>query len=448
MSSVYSTEPPTSGKVILVTNFGNIDIELWTKEAPRACRNFIQLCMEGYYNNNVFFRIIKGFMIQTGDPTNTGKGGESIWNREFMDEFHSRLRFNHRGIVAMANQNKPNTNSSQFFITMDKCQWLDKKHTIFGKIAGQTFFNALSIGEISTKDDHPISDTLPMIIRVEVILNPFIDIEPRKQTKKEIKTISDPAIESSLKQFKMKEKLRNTNLISFNDEDEGTYDSYPSKKERFKIRPIHELLSNDKKLVNKPVINKEEIEINKHDNEDARSLKERINKLNTDSNLGKEEILNSDLKLEESEDSSESESDNENFNNISSLINKDKIDVLLESDRKNEIIQLKKEIISIKKKITNSKENEIEKDVESKQPTPLELHQSRFLHLKKGRSDKKEALEKINKFKNKLKDSKTEEESWMNNKLKFLVDSQKAFAINEKNEKIQKGFNLSIAMNK
>ena len=62
MSSIYSTEPPTSGKVILVTNFGNIDIELWTKEAPRACRNFIQLCLEGYYNNCVFFRIIKGFL--------------------------------------------------------------------------------------------------------------------------------------------------------------------------------------------------------------------------------------------------------------------------------------------------------------------------------------------------------------------------------------------------
>src|SRR5690606_10154738 len=112
MSSVYSTEPPTSGKVILVTNYGNIDIELWTKEAPRACRNFIQLCMENYYDKCFFFRIIKGFMIQTGDPTNTGTGGESIWGKEFQDEFHSRLKFNQRGIVAMANRNKPHTNTS------------------------------------------------------------------------------------------------------------------------------------------------------------------------------------------------------------------------------------------------------------------------------------------------------------------------------------------------
>jgi cyclophilin family peptidyl-prolyl cis-trans isomerase len=73
MSNIYSSEPPTSGKVILVTNYGNIDIELWTKEAPRACRNFIQLCMENYYENNIFHRIIKGFMIQTGDPTGKRK---------------------------------------------------------------------------------------------------------------------------------------------------------------------------------------------------------------------------------------------------------------------------------------------------------------------------------------------------------------------------------------
>ncbi len=120
MSNVYQNEPPTSGKVILFNNSGNIDIELWTKETPRACRNFIQLCLEGYYNNTIFHRIIKGFMIQAGDPTGTGQGGTSIWNKDFNDEFHSRLRFNYRGKVAMANKNLPHTNRSQFFIKIDK----------------------------------------------------------------------------------------------------------------------------------------------------------------------------------------------------------------------------------------------------------------------------------------------------------------------------------------
>lgn len=96
MSSVYMHEPPTSGKVIFHTNHGDLEIELWVNETPLACRNFIQLSLEGYYDNTIFHRLIKGFMIQGGDPTGTGEGGESIYERPFRDEFHSRLRFSHR----------------------------------------------------------------------------------------------------------------------------------------------------------------------------------------------------------------------------------------------------------------------------------------------------------------------------------------------------------------
>jgi len=99
MSNIYLSEPPTSGKVLIHTNFGDIDVELWAKECPLACRNFIQHCVDGYYNNNIFHRVIKDFMAQTGDPTNTGKGGESIWGRPFKDEIHGRIKFNHRGQV-------------------------------------------------------------------------------------------------------------------------------------------------------------------------------------------------------------------------------------------------------------------------------------------------------------------------------------------------------------
>lgn len=65
------------------TTVGDIDLELWTKEAPKACRNFIQLCMEGYYNGTIFHRVIKGFIAQGGDPTGTGEGGESIYEHTF-----------------------------------------------------------------------------------------------------------------------------------------------------------------------------------------------------------------------------------------------------------------------------------------------------------------------------------------------------------------------------
>lgn len=78
MSTVYVLEPPTKGKVILTTNYGPLDIELWPKEAPKAVRNFVQLCLEGYYDNTIFHRIIKSFLIQGGDSTGTGKGGVFI----------------------------------------------------------------------------------------------------------------------------------------------------------------------------------------------------------------------------------------------------------------------------------------------------------------------------------------------------------------------------------
>jgi len=113
MSGAYVTEPPTSGKLVLNTSVGPLDIELWPKQAPKACRNFVQLCLEGYYDGTIFHRVVKDFMVQGGDPTGTGDGGESIYGRGFEDEFHSRLHFTHRGIVAMANDGTKNSNKSQ-----------------------------------------------------------------------------------------------------------------------------------------------------------------------------------------------------------------------------------------------------------------------------------------------------------------------------------------------
>lgn len=133
-----------SGKVILHTTYGDISIELWPKEAPKACRNFVQLCMEGYYNDTIFHRIVANFIVQGGDPEGTGLGGESIYEggRPFVDEFHSRLRFVRRGLVAMANSGVPNDNRSQFFITLDATMELQNKHTIFGKVICLLLFSS------------------------------------------------------------------------------------------------------------------------------------------------------------------------------------------------------------------------------------------------------------------------------------------------------------------
>lgn len=140
--------------------------------------------MEGYYDNTIFHRIIPSFMIQGGDPTGTGTGGESIYGGPFKDEFHQRLKFTHRGLVAMANTNR-DTNNSQFFITFGECIHLNKKHTIFGKVIGNTMFNLMSMQSIDTDTatDRPLEP--PYIKKTKIIVNPFDDIKPRNSVSKE-----------------------------------------------------------------------------------------------------------------------------------------------------------------------------------------------------------------------------------------------------------------------
>jgi len=119
--------------VVLETNQGNIEIKLMPDVAPRATENFIGLVSKGYYDGLIFHRVIKKFMIQGGDPAGTGVGGSSIWGEPFEDEVRSDVSFNKPGLVAMANAG-PNTNGSQFFITVAATPWLNMRHTIFGQV--------------------------------------------------------------------------------------------------------------------------------------------------------------------------------------------------------------------------------------------------------------------------------------------------------------------------
>ena len=117
----------------LETSKGNIKIELRADLAPKAVENFVTHSKNGYYNGLIFHRVIKDFMIQGGDPTGTGAGGESIWGGKFKDEFAPNAVFDKVGILAMANAG-PNTNGSQFFITTVPAYWLNGRHTIFGEV--------------------------------------------------------------------------------------------------------------------------------------------------------------------------------------------------------------------------------------------------------------------------------------------------------------------------
>jgi len=119
--------------VVLQTNQGAIELKLMPEIAPKACENFIKLAEKGYYDGIIFHRVIKGFMIQAGDPGGTGMGGESIWGKSFADEVSPAAAFDKPGILAMANAG-PNTNGSQFFITTAQTPWLNMRHTIFGEV--------------------------------------------------------------------------------------------------------------------------------------------------------------------------------------------------------------------------------------------------------------------------------------------------------------------------
>jgi peptidylprolyl isomerase len=142
--------------VVLETNQGNIEIKLLPEVAPKACENFIGLVENGYYNGLIFHRCIKDFMIQGGDPTGTGMGGESIWKEPFADELSPAVKFDKPGLLAMANAG-PNTNGSQFFITVAKTPWLNMRHTIFGEvIAGYDVVERIANSAVDASD-RPIS---------------------------------------------------------------------------------------------------------------------------------------------------------------------------------------------------------------------------------------------------------------------------------------------------
>lgn len=179
MSEVYIKEPSTKGKVILRTTHGDLEIELWATEAPKACRNFCQLILERYYDGSCFNRVIRDFCIQGGDPTGDGSSCESIYGKAYPDEIHPRLKFRYRGMMGIASAGKnTKTNGNQFFIVLNRAPSLDGKHTLFAKVVGQTVYNLVRLSEVDVdKNDKPTE--LPRILRAELVWDPFEDLEPR-----------------------------------------------------------------------------------------------------------------------------------------------------------------------------------------------------------------------------------------------------------------------------
>jgi peptidyl-prolyl cis-trans isomerase SDCCAG10 len=325
MSQVYSTEPQTSANVIFETTYGPLSIHLWLKECPRTTMYFLQLCADGFYDNIVFHRIVPNFLIQTGDskfrinqqeqdggvvdvtsknntkndnyddissssklkqpppPKYRDKHGaaEALDRRQF--EVNSRIRFNHRGQVAMAlGIDDDDTNNDgprlqpQFFITLEDASHLDNKHVIFGGVTGPTIFNALRIGQIDVINNNDddirnfqprIISEAPRILRTKIIqveipatlpaLVPTVEpylmpwrIDLNKINNEGGVTAGNDG--KSKRKKKARKGIKNVNLLSFGEEFNGEDDDDDDDddgKNKLRIQSSHDLLGKDKKYL-------------------------------------------------------------------------------------------------------------------------------------------------------------------------------------------------------
>ena len=160
------------------TTLGDLKVELHCDLVPKLCFNMLALAAAGKYDNTKFHRNMSGFMVQGGDTTGTGKGGECIWGGHMNDEFSPHLRHKERGVVSMANRGA-NTNGSQFFFTYGSQPHLDNVYSIIGKlIHGWDTLDAMERSPVSQKKKRPLNDII--IKNVTIHANPFADTPPNQ----------------------------------------------------------------------------------------------------------------------------------------------------------------------------------------------------------------------------------------------------------------------------
>ena len=176
------------GYARLTTNLGALTLELHTDTAPKAVWNFLRLAQRGYYRGIPFHRNIRNFMIQGGDPSGTGRGGQSIWTKPFADELEGPYTHDARGVLSMANKGR-NTNSSQFFVTYRPAKHLDRKHTIFGRVvdantpgsADAKTLDALEAVPVAEGSNRPLEEC--RIEEVVVLIDPFEEFLKEKSVR-------------------------------------------------------------------------------------------------------------------------------------------------------------------------------------------------------------------------------------------------------------------------
>ncbi|ODM89313.1 Peptidyl-prolyl cis-trans isomerase CWC27 [Orchesella cincta] len=299
MSNIYIQEPPTEGKVCLETTAGDIDIELWSREAPKACRNFIQLCMEGYYDGTIFHRLVKGFIVQGGDPTGTGTGGNSIWDLVDivlnMDEFHSRLRFMRRGLVAMANAGKDD-NGSQFFFTLGKRQSSRTSIRYSPKN-----YKLLSFGEEAEEDEEEVDEVNKKFSGKsksshDLAKDPKLSSQPALETSPSKRIRKNPRKSQTPMKTKVQDTERKSRRTSQADESDGDNDKKIKKDKD--VQSVRDKLKRKDEVVAKASTAKTN-ESSKSSNKEKESKTEDNDDDNEEYYLGKDEKLEKQRKLDE-----------------------------------------------------------------------------------------------------------------------------------------------------
>lgn len=248
MSSVYNLEPQPTAKVILKTTAGDILLEIFGKQTPLASKNFLQHCYDGYYNNTIFHRLVPGFIIQGGDPTGTGTGGVSssvVSDGEgeyFQDEFHSRLKFNRRGLLGMANEGKEGTNGSQFFLTLAATPELQGRNTMFGRVEGDTIYNLMKMAdaEVVEGTERPLYPT--QIIGAEVLVIPFEDVFARVKEAPRVRVLPG---DGGKKEVKKRKKAAGKNVLSFGGDEDGDVEMTAPVLKKVKANPKLVVVEND-----------------------------------------------------------------------------------------------------------------------------------------------------------------------------------------------------------
>jgi len=244
------------GYVRVITTEGMLNMELHADFVPRTVDNFLRLCEKDYYDNTIFHRLIHNFMLQGGDPTGTGRGGQSAFDggHAFRDEFDSRLSHTGPGVVSMANNGK-NTNKSQFFVSLKSCAHLDMKHSIFGRVVGGLQlldrFNTWSTDE----KDRPKKEI--KILKVEIFKNPFKEVRAeRSKPKKEEKVVDPVATWFSNRKDPMEEHPNRSSATVGKYLDQGpaaqplTFDALTAAREKKRQKEAEELPSEELEYAN------------------------------------------------------------------------------------------------------------------------------------------------------------------------------------------------------